>query len=209
MTFKIHRGTKEIGGSCVEVWTDTTRIVIDLGMPLVNSDQSPFDSHSIKKLPREELIAKGILPDIPSLYQAEANTALLISHAHQDHYGLVNYIHDDCPVYLGKATHKLIELTGIFTPGDWNIKNPQPLESGKSIFIGDIEIIPYLMDHSAFDAYAFMIKADGKSLFYSGDFRVHGRKKKAFDWFSYNVEKNVDYLLIKLKNPPPMAVVMS
>jgi len=32
LSFKIHRGTKEIGGSCVEVWTSNTRIIIDMGM---------------------------------------------------------------------------------------------------------------------------------------------------------------------------------
>jgi len=53
------------------------------------------------------------------------------------------------------------------------------------------------MDHSAFDSYAFLIKADGKSLFYSGDFRIHGRKTKAFDWFSYNIQKNIDYVLLE------------
>jgi len=53
------------------------------------------------------------------------------------------------------------------------------------------------MDHSAFDAYAFLIKADGKSIFYSGDFRIHGRKAKVFEWFSHNIEKNVDYLLLE------------
>jgi ribonuclease J len=42
-----------------------------------------------------------------------------------------------------------------------------------------------------------MIQADGKSLFYSGDFRIHGRKTKAFDWFSYHVDKGVDYLLLE------------
>ena len=35
MNFKIHRGTQEIGGSCVEIWTESTRIVVDFGMPLV------------------------------------------------------------------------------------------------------------------------------------------------------------------------------
>ena len=36
MKITIHRGTQEIGGSCVEIWTETTRIVVDFGMPLVN-----------------------------------------------------------------------------------------------------------------------------------------------------------------------------
>jgi ribonuclease J len=197
MTFKIHRGTKEIGGSCVEVWTDTTRIVIDFGMPLVNIDGTPFDSQSQQLTDPEELKANGILPDIPQLYELSENTALLISHAHQDHYGLINYISPDCPVYLGKATLKLIELTNIFANREWKIANPYFLESGKAFSIGDIEIIPYLMDHAAYDAYAFMVKADGKSFFYSGDFRIHGRKQRAFDWFSYNVESNIDYLLLE------------
>ena len=29
MHLKIHRGAHEIGGTCVEVFTDTTRIVLD------------------------------------------------------------------------------------------------------------------------------------------------------------------------------------
>ena len=36
MNLIIHRGTKEIGGSCVELLTAKTRILIDFGMPLVD-----------------------------------------------------------------------------------------------------------------------------------------------------------------------------
>jgi len=36
------------------------------------------------------------------------------------------------------------------------------------------------MDHSAFDAYAFLVSAGGRSLFYTGDFRGHGRKAELF-----------------------------
>ena len=198
MNFKIHRGTKEIGGSCVEIWTTETRIVVDFGIPLVNADKSPFDTKQLSALSQQELIDKGILPNIQNLYQPNTKTALILSHAHQDHYGLINYLHDACPVFLGEATHKLIEITNIFNRNkDWKIAYPNYFVSGKSFWIGDIEITPYLMDHSAFDAYAFMIKANGKSLFYSGYFRIHGKKTKAFDWFSNNVDKNVDYLLLE------------
>ncbi len=64
MNFKIHKGTKEIGGSCVEIWTESTRIVVDFGMPLVNPDKTQFDSRAIKNLSVNELIRKGIPPDI-------------------------------------------------------------------------------------------------------------------------------------------------
>jgi ribonuclease J len=197
MKFTIHRGTREIGGSCVEIWTESTRIVVDLGMPLVNPDRTRFDSESIRDASVQELIAKGVLPDIKGLYEKSGNTALILSHAHQDHFGLMKYVHKNCKIYLGKASQALIELTNIFLNQKWDISNPVNFKSGKPFSIGDIKITPYLMDHSAFDSYAFLIKAGGKSLFYSGDFRRHGRKTKAFDWFAHNVENNVDYLLLE------------
>lgn len=197
MDFRIHRGTKEIGGSCVEIWTKSTRIVVDFGIPLVNPDKTQFDLRTIKNLSVNELISKDVLPDIKGLYQKSGNAALILSHAHQDHFGLIKYVTQECKIYLGRATQKLIEITNTFTNQDWEISNPQHFESGKPFVVGDIEVTPYLMDHSAFDAYAFLIKADGKSLFYSGDFRIHGRKAKAFDWLSYNIEKNIDYLLLE------------
>jgi ribonuclease J len=197
MNFKIHRGAKEIGGSCIEVWTGSARIVVDFGMPLVNADNTPFDSGAIRNASKINLIEQGILPDIGGLYDGSKDTSLILSHAHQDHYGLVQYINDLCPVYLGEPTHKLIQLTNTFTRNSCQIYKPHYFTSGNPFKIGDIEITPYLMDHAAFDAYAFLIKANGKSLFYSGDFRLHGRKEKVFDWFQYNVDTNVDYLFLE------------
>jgi len=108
LNFIIHRGTKEIGGSCVEIWTDSTRIVVDFEMPLVNSDKTPFDSRAIKNLSVKELISKGVLPDIKGFYEKPENTALILSHAHQDHFGLIKYVNEKCKIYLGKATQYCI-----------------------------------------------------------------------------------------------------
>jgi ribonuclease J len=41
------------------------------------------------------------------------------------------------------------------------------------------------------------LQANGKSIFYSGDFRSHGRKAKVFCRFTHNAPKNVDYLLLE------------
>jgi hypothetical protein len=46
MFFKIHRGTQEIGGICVEIWTDKTRILLDFGIPLVEKDGTIGDGVS-------------------------------------------------------------------------------------------------------------------------------------------------------------------
>ena len=44
MQLIVHRGTQEIGGTCVELMTDQTRILLDFGMPLVDARKEPFDS---------------------------------------------------------------------------------------------------------------------------------------------------------------------
>ena len=199
MKFKIHRGTKEIGGSCVEIWTENTRILIDFGMPLVEKDGREFDFRKYKSLNVNELVNKGILPDIQGLYDKLKNPidAVVISHPHQDHYGLTNFISEDMQYYLGEATHKIIELNNLFTPQEIHLKNITYFEKEKTFKVGDISITPYWADHSAFDAYSFFVEANGKSLFYSGDFRSHGRKAKAFYWFTHNAPQNVDYLLLE------------
>lgn len=199
MKIKIHRGTKEIGGTCVEVWTEKTKILLDFGMPLVDRDGKEFDFRKYKDKRTDELIKDKVLPDIKGLYlnEEEMIDGVIISHAHQDHYGLSNYINNNVKYYLGEATHKIIELNSVFTPQDIELKNISYFQKEQPFNIGDITITAYWADHSAFDAYSFLIDADGKSIFYSGDFRKHGRKAGAFWWFTHNAPKGVDYLLLE------------
>ena len=42
--------------------------------------------------------------------------------------------------------------------------------------VGPFNVTPYLADRSGFDAYSLLIEAGGRRLFYTGDFRGHGRK---------------------------------
>ncbi|MFC1693078.1 MBL fold metallo-hydrolase [Candidatus Latescibacterota bacterium] len=168
-------------------------------MPLFEKDGSEFDFSKYKDSAINELINRGVLPDIKRFYSNAKRIldGVLISHPHIDHYGFSGFLHPEIQYYMGEATHKIIELTDIFSSQLNNIKYFTYFEKSKSFMIGDIKITPFLMDHSAFDAYAFLIEANGKSLFYSGDFRGHGRKYKAFKWFMHNAPINVDYLLIE------------
>lgn len=199
MNLKIHRGTQEIGGSCVEIWTDKTRIVVDIGMPLVEKDQSEFDITKYKSKSRQELIQLGILPDIEGLYKMDSKKVdgVIISHPHQDHYGLMSYIHPETKYYLGAATHKVLELSNIFTKQKNFLRNYLYFDKNKIFEIGDFKITPFWADHSAFDSYSFLIEANGKKIFYTGDFRAHGRKSKAFYWLKHNAPKDVDYMLME------------
>jgi ribonuclease J len=58
-------------------------------------------------------------------------------------------------------------------------------------------VTPYLVDHSAVDAYGFLIEAEGKRVFYSGDFRAHGRKSVLFDNMIKNPPKDIDLLFME------------
>jgi len=199
MNFKIHRGTQEIGGSCVEIWTDTTKIVVDIGMPLVVSDGQEFNFKQYEKLTTKELVQNGILPDIDGLYENSTSKVdgILISHYHQDHHGFLSYADISIPIFTGKATQSILEFSEEFFKGQQLNNRFQNFTKDNSFSIGDITIQPYWMDHSALDAYAFLIEANGKRLFYSGDFRGHGRKDKVFKWFLHNAPQNVDYLLME------------
>ncbi len=70
MRITIHRGTHEIGGNCIEVTTDNSRIILDVGMPLFKKDREPHDSTSLRRQSSEELRKSGILPNVPGLFDA-------------------------------------------------------------------------------------------------------------------------------------------
>ena len=178
MRLTIHRGTHEIGGNCVELCTDTTRLVIDVGMPLVNADRNPFDAKAMRRKSKEELIADGTLPKVPGLFDDRpAPNGILLSHAHADHTGLLEYTSPEIPVYLSQGTSKMMLAGSIFAgqPGI-DRKRSVVFEPETPFEVGDFRITAYPVDHSAFDSMAFIIEADGKRLLYSGDLRLHGRK---------------------------------
>ena len=180
MKLTIHRGCHEIGGSCVELQSGSDSLFIDFGMPLTEKDGTPFDANSRANKAGPELVESGDLPDISGLYRWQERLpeirGLLLSHSHTDHCGFARHIHPQIPVYAGEPTHRLLELNSVFT-GAKLFTGPKRYFKHKEIFkLGPFNITPYTVDHSAFDAYAFLIEAGGKCLLYSGDLRDHGRK---------------------------------
>lgn len=200
MWLTIYRGTKEIGGNCVELRTDSTRLIIDVGMPLVGPDREPFDSRSMRKKSVTALLAEGVLPRVPGLFDGTSRPdAILLSHAHADHSGLISYTKPEIPVYMTKGTSKMLHAGSIFA-GQQEIKRERTktVTPGRPFKVGDFTITAYSVDHSAFDSVAFIIEADGKRVLYSGDLRLHGRKPgMAKQLIAATKEKPIDLMLME------------
>lgn len=201
MKLTIHRGTHEIGGSCVELCSASgkTRIVIDVGMPLVTPDMLPFEWREYKDLSQEQLLGQRILPAVEGLYshQKPSIAAVVLSHAHQDHYGFICFLHPDIPLYMSLGTRSLVEVSNLFLKTGVNLHQVQTFAMWQRFQVGDFTITPHLMDHSAPDAAAFLIEADGQHLFYTGDFRGHGRKRVLLERLLANPISKVDCLVME------------
>ena len=51
---------------------------------------------------------------------------------------------------------------------------PLPRKNPSSITIGDITITPFFNCHSIYDSHMFLIEAEGKRIWHTGDYRAHG-----------------------------------
>jgi ribonuclease J len=169
MKITIHRGTKEIGGSCVEICSGKTFILLDFGLPITFEFGDAIES----------ALPEPIFSHIST--GKKKIDGLLLSHAHLDHFGLVEALPNGIPIFLGKATHELIGFNDKFTPNRAKITNQNFIEDGAPFSIGGLHITPYQIDHSAFDAFAFHITDGDKSVFYTGDFRGHGLNRDLFE----------------------------
>ena len=176
----IHRGTQEVGGTCIEIESQGKRIALDVGLPLEADD-------SVENLPRVDGFRE----------RNESLLAVVISHPHLDHYGLARYLVPGTQMMMGAATERILKASTLFTPTGMEFGNVLHLEPGKPLSIGPFTITPYLNDHSAYDAYSLLISADGQRLFYSGDFRGHGRKAALFERFLRHPPTDVDVLLME------------
>ena len=165
----IHRGANQIGGCCTEIAAGGSRILIDLGASLPDTDPVIED---------EELVACAFAGRPPA--------AVLFTHSHGDHLGLHAHIPADVPAYMGALARELalwlaewldshsrekrsgeertplLKRMRVFSPGRWLRLAPE------------LEVLPIPVDHSALDAYMFFIRAGDKKLLFTGDFREHG-----------------------------------
>lgn len=164
MKVKIIKGTNQIGGCITEITSNKgTKILIDYGQDLASVEGSI----------------------IPPKINWEEYSALFITHIHEDHIGLIEFIPDDAKVdiYVEKVSYEVYKIYKEYVKKE-KARKVKTFDLPKDFFAkadpinvdNDIIITPYLVDHSAFNAVMYYVEADGKSVLHFGDFRNNGKK---------------------------------
>ncbi|MCM1276837.1 MAG: MBL fold metallo-hydrolase [Lachnospiraceae bacterium] len=165
-TVTIYRGSQQIGGCATEIATENHRIIIDFGANLPDTENTAVSD--------EELAA--------AVFDGRPCDGVMFSHYHGDHIGLYKKIPQNVPMYIGKTAKKLLKILT-----ERLDKSPRVSEKGlpiiqkmygyspnKKLIFGDITVTPYVVDHSALDAYMFLVEVGSKRILFTGDFREHG-----------------------------------
>ena len=185
---QVFRGN-QIGG-CITVITcekagRTSRIMIDYGANLPGSEAADEYQYPWEEMPVD---------------------AVLFTHYHGDHAGRILEIPAHIPLYMGAAAREImmnIERALANAKGEdaeAHQKLLEILEDDNRVRtfvkkkygyqrvdeIPGFRIEPYMVDHSAYDAYMFLIEVENAEkeygydvILHTGDFRGHGRRGKA------------------------------
>ncbi len=175
LIYKILRGQNKIGENLIEISYGETKILVELGKALDGGEE---------------------LDDIEKAVLKTKYDAVVVSHYHADHAGLIEQ-KKDCPIYIGSGAYRIVSAMKEYR-GKQIAENVTTYKNGRTFTVGGIKITPYLCDHSAFDSYMLLFEAGGKSILYTGDFRFHGRKDS--DELLSRLPKKVDTLICEGTN---------
>lgn len=201
LSLTIHRGTHEVGGTCIEIAAGQSRLVLDIGMPLFGPDRDALDSWELRRKSKSQLAEAGIIPKVPGLFDDNEipPNAIILSHAHLDHTGLLDHTRPEVPVYASRGTSKMM-LAGRLFAGQVELPRERfrELPPDQPVEIGSFRVTGFPVDHSIFGCMAILIEAEGKTVVYTGDIRLHGRKPgMARSLLDSLHGRNIDVLLME------------
>lgn len=153
-------GLGEIGGNMMVIETDTSAIIVDVGMSFPDEDMHGVDI---------------LIPDFTYIREIKNKIkGIVITHGHEDHIGAMPYLFKELqfPVYgtslplemIGAKfdEHKMREHRKFF----------RAIEKRVPIKIGDFEVEWIHITHSIVDSSALAIKTDAGTIIHTGDFKI-------------------------------------
>lgn len=183
----------QIGGQITRIDTTTSSIIIDLGqdLPGKNDEDLLDDDKAIAKL-------------------TQGCSAILYTHYHGDHIGLFHHVPENIPQYIGSVAKQVVckkyqqlcqlpdkEGTKVFKQALRSASKMNVFQAKQTLHFGDITVTPYFVSHSAYDAYMFLIEAEGKKILHTGDFRGHGYLSKGLETTLKHYIGQIDILIIE------------
>lgn len=190
MKIKIHRGSHQIGGCVTEYEHNDWHLFVDYGEELPGGPKSG------------DLQVEGLT------HGNLSKSALLITHYHGDHIGNITKLPKELPIYMGKVGRDIQRVLSKYLKNVIDahrvmlelLEYVHTFTEGQEFTFGPFSIMPVTIDHSAFDAYAFKIVADGATVYHTGDFRLHSfRSGKTPEMLKKYVGK-VDYVVCEGTN---------
>lgn len=187
MTIKVHRGISQIGGCVTEIASESgTKILIDLGHNLPEGDGLSYDRYESDKDLTE------LLDGVSDIYY---------THYHGDHIAFESRVGRNVSQHIGALSLKMLitlkehmqKAPAFRSEAEKDLEALSrfiPYKAQNTEYVGDIEITPFFVSHSAIDAYMFLIKCDGKCVLHTGDFRDHG-------WMGNALLRNIDWNIVR------------
>jgi len=220
MKIKIHRGFDQIGGCITEIWTDSSRVFIDFGQNLPSNGktatpeedalmvadiirnnekehQAVFYTHAhedhvglFRYIPLEQYIGEGSKELLLIKYRTLLERyEMAIDECHQLQEGSKE--NEELQEENYRTTKGLIDKLKAFKT--W--KRTALKEIPSPITIGDIRVTPFFTCHSIYDAHMFLVEADGKRIWHTGDYRQHGYMGKGLFPMLRRYATDIDVLI--------------
>ncbi|HIO91082.1 MAG TPA: ribonuclease J [Campylobacterales bacterium] len=153
-------GLGEIGGNFMVIETNTSAIIIDVGMSFPSEDMHGVDI---------------LVPDFSYIDKIKDKVeAIVITHAHEDHIGALPYFFKKFkfPIYasplpLGMIANKFDEH-GLKKDKSYFV----PIQKRKTYQIGDFEVEWLHITHSVIDASSLAITTKAGTIIHTGDFKI-------------------------------------
>lgn len=178
-------GTGEFGASLNLYYCDGEFIVVDMGVT--------FD---------KDLTEDVLIPDPKLLIEIKQKIkAILLTHAHEDHYGSIPYIWPslNVPVYGSKFSIEMLkEKMKEFGHSKvrFNTFKNETFRVGNNFEIKVVKVV-----HSIPEAYAFVIKTKYGEVFHTGDWKFGKDPTTGYEFFPSSLPKFFD------QKSQPLAVV--
>lgn len=222
MNIIVHRGLEQIGGCITEISTATSRVFIDFGQNLPGNGEATTPGQD--KLMVERIFATNtktheavfythghedhvglfefIPPYVPQYMSDGTKELLLIKYGIlkeglelsleqlQNDKTINKEQYDEVIVQKANTENKINIIAKMKS---WVRTTPRKMPS--HVTIGDIKITPFFSSHSIYDSYMFLIEADGKRIWHTGDYRAHGYMGKGLIPTLRKYATNIDTLI--------------